>query len=376
MGLLEGLAALAVQQGHERRLAHVLHVHHSAALIGCDGAGGLVHHDVAAQTVNLVLGADVGDELQDFVWHHHVSEASLAADQPLPLSLLHLDPGVHEIERAGFKGHATPDHLPALLRLENAIDFDGEAEAVEQLRAQVSLLRVHRAHQHELGVVADGDALPLHVVAAHGGGVQQHVHQMVVEEVHLVDVQDPPVGGGDQTRFKVLLARLDGLLNIQGTHQAVFGSPNGQVNDADLAVGRGACPAGLLAPLAYFLRRARFAAVGTTRNHRNLGQQGGEGTHGGALGGAFLAPHQHAADPGVDGVEQQRAFHRRLADDGGEGEARVAPCGRLRHGNIYSANQRSTKTRASSLPTHRSRASSKARIFSGCRSVRFSSSSR
>ena len=169
MGLLEGLATLAMQQGHERRLTNVLHIHHSPALVGRDGAGGLVHHDVAAQTVNLVLGAYVGDELQDFVWHHHVSQALLTADQPLPLGLFSVGPGIHEIERAGFERHPAADYLAAFFGLEYAVNLHCQAEAVEQLRPQVALFRVHRAHQHELGVVADRDALPLHVVAAHGG---------------------------------------------------------------------------------------------------------------------------------------------------------------------------------------------------------------
>ena len=66
-GLLEGLAALAMEQGHQGGLAHIFHVDDSATLVGSDRAGGLVHDDVAAQPIDLVLGADVGDELQDLV---------------------------------------------------------------------------------------------------------------------------------------------------------------------------------------------------------------------------------------------------------------------------------------------------------------------
>ena len=62
--LLEGLAALAVEQGHLGGLAHVVGEHVVAALVGGDGAGRLVHHDVGAEAVNLVLGADVGNQFQ------------------------------------------------------------------------------------------------------------------------------------------------------------------------------------------------------------------------------------------------------------------------------------------------------------------------
>ena len=179
--------------------------------------------------------------------------------------------------------------------------------------------------------MADGDAFALHVVAAHGGGVQQHVNQVVVEEVDLVDVQDAPVGRRNQPRLEVLFAGLDGLLNVQRPYQPVLSSSYRQVNDANLTRRRTAGISCLAAPLANLLGNAGLAAVGATGNHGNLWQQRRQRADGGALGRALLAPHQHAADAGVDGVKQQRALHRRLADDGGEWETRFASDGGLSH---------------------------------------------
>ena len=176
MGLLEGLAALAMEQGHLGGLTHIIGDHVIAALVGGDGAGGLVHHDVSPQAVNLVLGADAGDELQNVVGHGDAAQKLLAAEDALPLGGLGLLPGVHEAEGVGLVGDAALDHLTAFLRGEGAVDLDGQAEAIQELGAQVALLGVHGADEDELGGVADGDALALHVVAAHSGGVQQHVN--------------------------------------------------------------------------------------------------------------------------------------------------------------------------------------------------------
>jgi len=52
------------------------------------------------------------------------------------------------------------------------------------------------ADEDEAGGVGDGDALPLHGVPAGGCGVQQHIHQVVVQQVDLVDVEDAAVGLG------------------------------------------------------------------------------------------------------------------------------------------------------------------------------------
>ena len=44
------------------------------------------------------------------------------------------------------------------------------------------------AYQDELRRVAEGDSLALDEVDPHGGGIQQNVHQVVVQQVDLVDI--------------------------------------------------------------------------------------------------------------------------------------------------------------------------------------------
>ena len=329
VGLLEGLAALAVEEGHQGGFADVGHGHGGAAFVGGDGGGGFVHYDVAAQAVHLVLGADVGNQFQDVVGHCHIGQALLAGDDAFPFRLFVGGPVVHKAEGFGFKGHSAADDGAAFRRGEYAVHFHRQSEAVQELGAQVAFLRVHSADEHKLGGVAYGDALAFHIVAAHCGGVQQHIHQVVVEQVDFVNVEDAPVGGGDEARLEVFGAGFDGLFNVQGADQAILGGAHGEVNDAYLAGGGGAAASGLAAPGADFLGRAGGAAVGAARHDRHFGQQGGQGAHGGAFGGAFFAAHQDAADAGVDGVEEQRPFHRGLPHNGGEGEPGF-PAGRRR----------------------------------------------
>ena len=83
-----------------------------------------------------------------------------------------------------------------------AADVDAQPEAVEQLRAQLALLRVHGAHQHQPRRVRQRHALALDGVDAHRGGVEEHVDEVVVEEVDLVDVEEVAVGGGEQARAR------------------------------------------------------------------------------------------------------------------------------------------------------------------------------
>ena len=334
MRLLEGLAPLAVQQRHQRRFPHIRRPHHGAPLVGGNGAGRLVHHNIAPQPVHLILGADVGNQLQDVIGHRNRVETPLAGDDAFPLRLFVLRPFVHKAERVGFKGHPPAHYFPPFRRREHAVHFHRQAETIQQLRTQVAFLRVHRPHQHKLGGVAHRNALPLHIVAAHGGGVQQHIHQMVVEQVHFVNVQDAPVGAGDEARFKVPGAGFDGLLNVQRAHQPVLGGAHGQVHDTHLPRRRDVAPAGRPAPVANLLGISRRAAVRAARHYRHFGQQRRQRPDGGAFRRPLLAPHQHAADARVDGVEQQRPLHRRLAHNGRKRKAGLAPPGAgSRHNN-------------------------------------------
>ena len=92
---------------------------------------------------------------------------------------------------------------------------DGETEPVQQLRAQFALLRIHRADQHEPGLVRMGDAVAFDVHPPHRGGVEQHVDQMIVQQVDLVDVEHAAVRAGQQARRKRVLTVAQHPLQVQ-----------------------------------------------------------------------------------------------------------------------------------------------------------------
>ena len=74
-------------------------------------------------------------------------------------------------------------------RIGAGADLHRQPEAVEQLGPEVALLRVHGPDEQEAAGVGVGDALALDPVDPAGGGVEQHVHQVVGQQVDLVDVE-------------------------------------------------------------------------------------------------------------------------------------------------------------------------------------------
>ena len=221
-----------------------------------------------------------------------------------------------EALRIALVRDAALDDGDALPRVGDAVHIDAERKAVEQLRPQVAFLRIHRADQHEARRVAEADALALDHVDAHGRRIEQQVDDMVVEQVDLVDVKQPAVGGGQHARLEAALALLNGLLDVQRADDAVLGRADRQVDEPGAPLGRRqhlAARHPVAAQVAQAVDAARLAAERAIGNDLDLGQQGGQRARRSRLRRAALAANQHAADLGGDRVQDERPLHLVLA---------------------------------------------------------------
>ena len=118
------------------------------------------------------------------------------------------------------------------------------------------------------------DTVALDMHPAHGGGVEQHVDQVVVQQVHLVDIEDAAVRARQQARREGMFAVSQHLLQIDGADDAVLGRSDGQLHQAGSGV--------------------------------DGGQHLGEATHRGRFRGALLAADQYAADVGTHRAQDER----------------------------------------------------------------------
>jgi hypothetical protein len=165
-----------------------------------------------------------------------------------------------------------------------------------------------------------GDALTLDDVHTHRRRVQQGVDEVVVEQVHLVDVEDAAVGGGKQTRLETTLSVLERMLEVEGADESVLGRGDGEFDDPGRP-GRDRERSLLRADAALVTQRMLVVGVAgepAPVDHLDLRQDVGQGPDRGRLGRALVAAHQHAADARVDGVDQQGGLERLLTDDRGE----------------------------------------------------------
>ncbi|CAM5559320.1 hypothetical protein SFIMM107S_05927 [Streptomyces griseus] len=318
---VEGVAATPVGECEERGLPHVVGGDLLAPRPGGQRGGGTGHHDVGPHPVHLERGAGGGDLPQHAVAEHDTGQQGARIGDPLPQGALLLGPARREALGIVVVREPAPHDLDPLVGVPGRGHLDGQPEPVQQLRPQLALFRVHRPDQQEPRGMPYGDALALHVRGAHGRRVQQQVHQVVVEQVDLVDVQDPAMRVGQQPRLERLYALRERPLDVQRPHQPVLGRADGQLHGP-----RGPRHTG----------RLRVRPVGTRRIGRgrvtgepapghdgDLGHEGGQRTHGGGLGGPLLPSHEHPADSRTDRVQQQPEPQVVLPDDRGEGIRRT-----------------------------------------------------
>jgi len=110
--------------------------------------------------------------------------------------------------------------------------LNAEAKTVQELRAQIPFLGVHRTDQDEPGGMGKGYSFPFHGVHPHSRRIEEQIHDVIFQQVHLIDVEEVPVGVGQDTRFKSFFAFLQGVLDIEGAHQPVLGDPEGELDDS------------------------------------------------------------------------------------------------------------------------------------------------
>ncbi|KJU75381.1 hypothetical protein N619_21875 [Ectopseudomonas oleovorans] len=185
---------------------------------------------------------------------------------------------------AGIEGQTATHDLGAFGRLRLAIEGQVEAEAIEQLRAQLAFLDVHGADQHEVRGMPMGDTVTLDVVDPAGGGIEQQVDQMIGQQVDLIDIQHAAIGPGQQTRGKLRAALAQRCVQIQGADDALLAGAQRQGDEAPTI------------------------------------EQVGQATGQGRFGHAARPLDQHTTDGRVNGRQAQRQLQRIGADHGGEGE--------------------------------------------------------
>ena len=306
----ERVAPAAVHEREVRRAAHVLGVDLADAVERREHAGGARGHDVAAHPVDADLGARAHDPVKLARGQPHGRQPLARGDDRR--RHVGIGGGEARAERDGIGLERQPaaHDLGARGGLGRCADLDAEPEAVEQLRAQLALLGVHRPDEQEARVVAHGHRVALDVADAHRGCVEQDVDEVVGQQVDLVDVEHAAVRAGEQAGLERALAG-QRAAEIQRAGEAVDRRADRQLDQRRRALFDRR--AGVDRAVRGEVARREAERLAGGRGHRR--QQRRERAHRRRLRRPALAAHEHAADLGRDRVDEQRLAQRLLADD-------------------------------------------------------------
>ncbi len=226
-GFVEGVAAAAVRQ---REPGRRFDVRLGDRLGSAPRDGGARQHQVCAHAVDVEGRAQRGDPAQLGIREDHRVHPGAGDHDPCGEFGVGVGPPRGEPGRVGFERQAAAHHLGPGRHLARRGDVHGEAEPVQQLRAQLAFLRVHRSHQQERCRVRDRDAFALDVRAPHRRGIQQQVDEVVVQQVHLVDVEHAPVRGGEQAGLEGADSFGQGAFQVERADQPVLGGADRELN--------------------------------------------------------------------------------------------------------------------------------------------------
>ncbi len=282
-----------MRQREHRRPAHVLDRDLLAAVPRGEGRGGLRGDKIAAQTVNGERRAHRHDPIEHGIRESHRSEPLTGHPDSLTECRVRLTVGRREPVRVLLVRELAPDHLGPLGWIGVSPHLDGDPEAVEELRAKLSLLGVHRPDEDEPRCVLDAHTLPLDAVDPERRGVEEDVDDVITQQVRLVEVQDAAVGGRQQPRLEHPTTVGQRAFEIEGARHTVTCRTNGQLDERYLAAdgSRAVVRPGRAAGV----RPTRIAVERAPVDHVDLRKEAGQAADRRRLRRPLLAPDQDAA---------------------------------------------------------------------------------
>jgi len=161
-------------------------------------------------------------------------------------------------------------------------------EAVQELRPQLALFRIHRPHEHEARLLRCGQPIALHSYCTGRCGIEQQIDQMVREQIHFIHIQHTAIRLRQQAGTQLRPPLPQRLRHVKCTDYAILGSTKRQLDER------------------------RCVTVGPRRKKIR------ERPCCRALCRTALTADQHTANGRIDSDQKQRELQIILTDDGGE----------------------------------------------------------
>ena len=214
-------------------------------------------------------------------------------------------------------GNPTADHLHAAFGILLPRNSHRERKAIEKLRADISLLRIHRTNEDKPCRMRIGNPLALHGVDAHCSRVEQDIDDMILKQVDLIHIEDIAVRRRQNTGLERLASMLDRRLHVERPDHAVLRRTDGQLHHAhwNFFLRQLSLRAPLLTGIAVELGARGIAVTGTTTHGVQIRQECSGSAYGSGFCRSLLPLDEHTAERRHDNTEEKCRLHLFLPND-------------------------------------------------------------
>jgi hypothetical protein len=303
--------------------SQVVHGDVFGAVEGGECSGTTEEREFAADAIGADSGAELRRLSENRVGDLEAIDALAGALHFPAFGGIGVGPLVGEAVGVPIKGIAALDDFHACVEVGGGRDFDREAEAVKQLRAEVAFLGVTAPDEDKACGVPHADPFALDDVLAGGGNVEEEIDEVVLEEIDLVYIEVAAMGAGEEPGFVGLLAAGEGALEVEGADDAILGCTEREIDDGDADFVGAELLAGLFAGEAVVASAGAgvgVAAVPAAADDVHQWKERREGADRRGFGGPSMAEDKDPTDGGVNGGEEDGTLHFLLTDDRREWE--------------------------------------------------------
>ena len=173
-------------------------------------------------SINLQLDTQTSNKLQQRLSVAQLGQKRASLAHPSSESLVFLPIASTEALRISLVVESSLEHLTAGRYISLPAHFYRQGKAIKKLRTQTTLFWIHRPDEREACGMTMGDPLTLYMIDAHSCDIQEDIDQVVLEEIHLIDIENLLMSTSQDTGREAQLSRRQSMLHIDRANELIL----------------------------------------------------------------------------------------------------------------------------------------------------------
>ena len=202
---------------------------------GCQCSSRMCDYDIGPVSGYVMMNADLSDQSVEIPWKADAGQHLSGLGDPFRHKAIFALESLAESLRYPVECVPSLNDVDSRCHVSPTVHLDAQTETIQQLRSQLSFFRIHSADENETRWMAMGYSLSLNYILARSGNIQDYIDQMIREEVHFINVQDPSIGARHESRLEYPDAFTDRRGEVESPNHHFFCGVQGEFHDTHLS---------------------------------------------------------------------------------------------------------------------------------------------